>query len=808
MRPRNRNQSVYQIFYRLVVSLILFACIASNAIHGEAVSAMEFYIAPYGSDTDPGTREAPVRTLERARDIVREHRGIHGLGDGGIVVILREGRYRRANTFHLNDNDSGAPGAPIVYRAAKGEKVYLDGGHILEPTIFTPVTDKTILDRLLESARSKMLQADLRAAGITEYGEFGPRGWGRPGSPAPMELFVDGVPQTVARWPNDSHVYLGEVLGGGQDATNEPGVFYYNTDRAERWTRAEDPYISGLFGVTWAHDTVGIAEIDTGKGTLTTAHSHSYGFRQPGFPSNFITQYHAVNLMEEIEEPGEYYLNRETGILYFLPPYPIHDSLIQVSAMAVPFVSLEDASHVHIQGLTFENARGNGIVVSGGEGTRIIGCTLRALGQRAIILNGGENHGVTSSDIYHVGRGGIAVSGGDRHTLRPSGHFVRNCDIHRYNRWIDGYNPGITVSGVGSRLENNHIHHAMHQAITFGGNDHEFSFNEIHHVLKDISDMGSIYVGRNPTFAGNVIRHNFFHDLFLQHEGGPGVQAIFLDDDTIYVAKVFGNVFYRTGSTGVIKFHGGGGASIANNIAIDCPGLVQDGPGDVEGLERAISKMRTDRPHGHRFPAMIEAMNISEDPYRSRYPYIYETYAYGYNKGTPRWNNYETDAEDLSIFKDPENLDFRLCEDAPILNWVAEGVYDRVQGLDGDNVPFVPIPFERIGLHEDEYRSTPGPLSFKKLGVVSDGTRVLDSGGVRFWWTPSHNADRYRVRIATDSAMANIVIEAETNRTQFSTEDISAGETYYWEVEAIVDRSRSNRGSRFAGGGPWSFTTD
>ncbi len=767
--------------------------------------AAEFYVAPDGNDANAGSREEPFQTLERARDAVREHRETHGLGDEGITVVLREGRYFRDATFSLGAADSGEPGAPVVYRAAEGEAVYIDGGHVVEPDIFEAVTDEAVLERLLQSVRGQVLQADLRAEGITEYGEFGPRGWGRPGMPAPMELFIDGIPQTVARWPNDSHIPLGEVLAGGQDESDQPGVFEYNTDRAERWTEAEDLYISGLFGVTWAHDTLGIAEIDLEAGTFRTKHPHSYGFRQPGFPGRFTTQYYAVNLLEEIEVPGEYYIDRDAGMLYFLPAHPLAHSRIQVSQLAEPFVRMDNASHVHFRGLTFENGRDFGIIVSGGESNRIIGCTVRALGRRAIAINGGEDHGVLGCDIYHVGQGGVTVRGGERASLTPAGHFVRNCDIHRYNRWIQHYNPAVSVGGVGNRVEHSHMHHALHQAITFGGNEHAFAFNEIHHVLKDISDMGSIYVGRNPTFAGNVIRHNFFHHLTLQHEGGPGVQAIFLDDDTIYVAKIFGNVFYRTGSTGVIKFHGGGGASVANNIAIQSPQLVQDGPGDVEGIRRAVSKMHTDRPHGHGFPEKVAEMNISEAPYRSRYPYIYETYAEEYNEGTPRWNNLEVE-DVFSDFVDPDNLNFALRDDAPVLEWVAEDVYDRVYGADNEDIPFERIPFEEIGLEQDEHRPELGPLPFRKLGPEA-GAGAISAKETQFWWTPSYNADRYQVRIARDAAMEDLVVEEETQRNHIVTRDLAPGEEYFWQVEAIVDQSRSNRGARPAQEQPWPFTT-
>ncbi len=783
-------------FFR-VLMVILAAAFAVPAL------AAEFHVGVDGDDGNAGTRNAPFQTFERARDAVREHRAAEGLGDG-VTVILHGGRHHRTGAFNLGEDDSGEPGAPVVYKAASGETVYVDGGHVIEPDAFAPVTDEAVLDRLLEAVRDDVVQADLKALGIDEYGQFGPRGWGRPDIPGPMELFLDGAPQRVARWPNEGHIPLGEVLQmGGEpragDDSGESGVFKYNTDRAERWTEAEDLFISGLFGVSWAHDTIGITEIDTEAGTFTTDGPHHYGFRQPGM-GNIQTHYYAVNLLEEIEQPGEYYIDRDNGMLYFLPPYPLEHSFIQLSAADTPLVLLENVSHVHFEGLIFENARAQGLRIVGGEGVRVAGCTMRALGRLGVGVVGGHRHSIISCNIHHTGRGGIRLTGGDRASLEPAEHLARNCDIHSYNRWIQHYNPAVSVNGVGSRAEHNHMHRALHQAIVFGGNDHEFVYNEIHHVVQDISDMGSIYVGRNPTFAGNVIRHNFFHHLFDFQEGGHGVQAIFFDDDTIYVAKVFGNVFYRTGSTGVIKFHGGGGASIANNIVIDGPQFVEDVPGGVQGIERAVSKMKTDEPHGHGFPAMVEDMNIGEDPYRSRYPYLYETYAEGYNEGTPQWNNFVVD-EDLSAFVDPEELDFRLREDAPALEMVAEDVHDRVYGVDGEDIPFEPIPFDEIGLKIDEHRTSLGPAPFHKLGPGN--ATETSAERIQLWWAPSHNADVYHVRVATDADMEDVVIERETRDNWVFIDDLAVDRAYYWQVEAEVNRSRSNRGRAAAEEGPW-----
>lgn len=799
MRPNKTTcpGRIYAVIF--VAFLFAAACLPAEPLR--------FYVATDGNDTWKGTQDEPFATLERARDAIRQSGGNRQTNSAS--VILRAGRYRRNHTFLLDAQDSGHAEAPVTYKAAPNETVIIEGGSTVSPDIFKPVTDPKIRKRLLKETQYRVLQADLSGAGITDYGRFGPRGWGRPEIPAPMELFIDGTPQRIARWPNEGHIPLGTVIQSGGQSENgnnrsDSAVFHYNTDRAERWSSAEDLYIAGLFGVSWAHDTIKILHIDLDAKTMTTDGPHHYGFHQPGF-LNLQTHYHVVNLLEEIELPGEYYIDRTNGILYVLPPYPLEHSRIQLSGLADPLIHIKNASNIHIEGLIFENSRGIGIHIEAGRSIQIAGCTLRAIGRQAINISGGHQHHIISCDIYHTGRGGITLSGGNRKTLDPAEHRVRNCDIHSYNRWIQYYNPAVTVSGVGTHLEHNHMHRAQHQAITFSGNDHVFQYNEIHHVLKDISDMGSIYIGRNPTFAGNLIQYNFFHHLSDYQTGGPGVQAIFFDDDTVYVATVFGNVFYRTGSTGVIKFHGGGGATIANNIVIAGPKLVQDGPGDKEGIQRAVRKMHTDQPHQHGFPAMIKEMNIAEPPYRTRYPYLYETYANDWNEGTPRWNNYEA-GEDLSQFVDPDNLNFQLKDNSPVLKQAAENVTDRVYGVEGQTIPFKRIPFDKIGLYRDAYRSQTGPAAFSKLGPA-DGSVGLNPHRVQLWWEPSHNADTYRVVLATDPHMQNKLFEKTVETNNLVLDALEPDQTYYWHVEAHITRSRSNRGRRASAENTWRFQT-
>ena len=74
--------------------------------------------------------------------------------------------------------DSGTPGAPISYRAAEGERVTFFGRTILPVACFSPASDETFLSRLVDrTAGKRILVADLRAQGITDFGELTRHGW-------------------------------------------------------------------------------------------------------------------------------------------------------------------------------------------------------------------------------------------------------------------------------------------------------------------------------------------------------------------------------------------------------------------------------------------------------------------------------------------------------------------------------------------------------------------------------------------------------------------------------------------------------
>ncbi len=226
------------------------------------------------------------------------------------------------------------------------------------------------------------------------------------------------------------------------------------------------------------------------------------------------------NALCELDSPGEWYVDRKHGRLYFWPPSPITPGTVGVS-MLVTLVHLQNAAYVRFERLGPSGARGTAVVVEGADHNALSQCDIRECGDLAVIMKG-RTSGVTGCRIWDTGEGGIFLEGGDRQSLAPGGLYADGNTIHDYHRWGRSNRPGIQLAGVGLRAAQNHIYNAPHNAILFNGNDHLVEGNDIHDVCRESQDVGAIYTGRDWTARGTIVRHNYLHRI--QGVGKTGEQ--------------------------------------------------------------------------------------------------------------------------------------------------------------------------------------------------------------------------------------------------------------------------------------------
>lgn len=570
----------------------------------ELRSGIEIHVAPNGNDAHTGAESKPFATLARARDEIRSIKKSSGLPAGGITVTLHGGLYELSQTLELSAEDSGTDAAPIVYRARPGHEVRISGGRRVKD--WTLVTDQAVLNRLDAAARGKIVQADLRAIGIRDLGEMG-GGFGLRGGPG-LELLFNDEPMTLSRYPNDGFIKIASVEGAtkfkkGNSECCVEGAFTYEGDRPGRWANEKDGWVLGYWLHDWAEQRQRIESIDPAskRMTLVKPHHH-YGYRKGRW-------FYGFNLLCEIDRPGEWYLDREAGILYFWPPSPIEKGQATVSVLN-NLVNLSKAKYVTLRGLTLEAARGNAIQIEGAVSVQVAACTLRNIGSWAVRVSG-FNSGVVGCDIYGTGDGGISLSGGDRQKLTTAGLYAENNHIHHWSRSNRMNRQGISISGVGNRAAHNLLHDSPHGAITFHGNDHILEFNEIHRVCQESNDAGAIYAGRNWTARGTVIRHNYLHHI--RGFEGRGCIGIYLDD--MYCGtSIFGNVFYDV--TRAAYIGGGRDNSFENNLFVDCkPAVHVDSRGLGWAHEWSDDWLKEIREKG-----TISGIRFNQSPYRDRYP--------------------------------------------------------------------------------------------------------------------------------------------------------------------------------------------
>jgi len=572
----------------LAVTTMLGTALAASP--AAAADGPTLYVAPGGDDAAAGSIDAPLATLEGARDRIRLLKSDSGLPEG-MTVLLREGEYSRSASFTLGKADSGTADHPIVYRSYPGETATLTGGRELPRDDFVTVTDAAVTDRIVEaSARDKVLEIDLKAHGLTDYGQLSRHGYWMANDVSttpPMELFIDGQGMTLARWPNAAAttptVQMGDIIDPGPtrkdaDLQDRGGTFSYSYDRPKHWTGAEDVWLDGIFGYSWEWSYNKIDRIDTDAKTITLRYGEMSGIMKSWFPDFHFAQ----NLLEELDAPGEYYIDRDAGKLYLIPnaAFASGAGAVTVTTLDEPMIRTDDASYITIDDVVMEYGRATAAVILGGSNISISHADIRNFTDGGVLINspgrytydgipinrGGRDHAVTDSKITHVGGVGVVLQGGDKTTLEPGRNRVENSEIADFAYYHKAYNPGVMFDGVGNVARNNKIHDAPHPGIIVHGNDHLFERNEVYDVCKLFNDLGAVYMnsGMTPQQRGHVFRENYFHDIGV---GMAGVEGIYADNFT-WDLTIEKNIFVDMGNA-AIKSGSADYINATNNIFVD-----------------------------------------------------------------------------------------------------------------------------------------------------------------------------------------------------------------------------------------------
>ncbi|MGE0204519.1 MAG: right-handed parallel beta-helix repeat-containing protein [Hyphomicrobiaceae bacterium] len=510
-----------------------------------------------------------------------------------LIIELGPGVHRLERPLRLGRDDSGTAAAPFVIRGAPDGSSVLSGSTRLRAAGRRPAA---LLARMTASARANVrffaLPAGLPRPDHIDRERF----HAVPADPIPLEVFDRSGPLVPARWPNADWA---AADGTTSETAGLPLRLRIPPARAVAWQGEPDLWVAGYWRWGWSFETQRVAQVDAG-GRLTTATGARYGFVQGA-------RYYVYHALAELDRPGEWYLDHRTGLLAVWPR-PGADGPLEISVAASAFV-IEGARHVRIERLTVERVRGDAIRIKDASDVVIANCLVHWTGGRGVVVESSLASGIKDSTVRQTGEGGIWLSGGDRRRLLPAGLFVTGTDIQHFDRLGRTEKPAVRLDGVGQIVTDNVVRDGWHVALRFQGNDHLIAYNSFARVVKDGTDTGAIYSGRDWAARGTRLLFNFLRDV--KPRPGAEVKGIYLDD-MASGTEVRGNLFLRVDQP--VFIGGGRDNRISDNVFVaSAPGVHIDGRG-LTWAARSITSPQSE------LRRRLEAVPYRSEVWRRRYP--------------------------------------------------------------------------------------------------------------------------------------------------------------------------------------------
>ncbi|OAS16420.1 right-handed parallel beta-helix repeat-containing protein [Paenibacillus oryzisoli] len=802
---------------------------AANVIVPAVVQGeVEIYVAPDGSDTNSGSKLAPLRTIQKALSYIPLIRA--SLNVKGIVIYLREGTYISEEPIVLGEQHSGTNESPVILSAYLNEEVHIASGVEISGDDFSPVTDESVRERLPSTALDHIVVTDLRALGITDYGSIVS---GRPGGPT-YQVFMDGEAMRLARYPNVTKLPLGKVLdigpvtasyssfAQGTNASSTGIEFVEPNNRPFKWLDNDNIWLNGSLFAEWDTRNLRISDIKQSSSSIKLA-----GGTTLGALSGPDQTYYYYNVLEEMDVPGEFFLDTVNGLLYM---YPMHDlTYAKVTFVSKPhdIVQLKGTRNVVLNGLNIEYGGKNGIVMDNNNYKTVIqNSTVQYVAQTGVVI-AGKKSGLIQSTIHDTGNNPASfTTDSDYFDYTPDQNFLQNSYIYNTGRLNPEYGY-VHLNGVGNVVSHNLIQGTYGVSIyTTNVNESIVEYNEIVGGPVDTYDSAAIYAIGFPVSKGNHYRYNYIHDIGISSES-YNPHGIYFDESSSE-NYVYGNVMNNI-PTGFFT-NSGGDNVVTNNIV-------------MHGRSNSIASIWGSSNFDNftlpqrllRAPLLQSSYNLYQSmsstakaALSSRQPALcdyYDKMGEVLAERATLGSAYVITAKERELVKATGNTFIgNISYDHK--NIIANGTNHTVEpNLVTDIDPFVdsvngdfslksgvelefaykPIPFEQIGI----IGTKRGIGDFNPYGPSNGSHGEVYSGDVLLQWTPAAGADHYIVTVATDEVLTQDVRVIDTEKPYHRLANdayFQYDHTYYWTVTAAT-YANSRIGIPVSHSQVYSFTT-
>ena len=511
---------------------------------------LNFYVSTNGNDGSDGkTPQTAFLTIEKAQQAVRAAK--EGKNFTSVNVYIKGGDYQPGKPIVLKPEDSGSERMQITYQSLPGEKVQISGGKKITGW---------------KKGKKGLWQASIPEAKDGKW-KF-------------EQIWVNGETRYRARTPDTGFYRVDKVFF---PEGNPPNKWYTRTksfgfkkgDLNLKWTNLQDVVV--IVYHFWTDSHMPVESIDDKTNIVTFKYEDS-----KQFSDDFTTRgarYIVENVFEALDQPGEWYLNKVTGILYYMPkPGEDINSVEVIAPVITEFISFEGiplerkyVEHISFKNLNFSHtffvlpekntnsAQGSSSVSAcfAMKGTRYCSfenCTINNIGTFAFEIGQGCTYNrFMKNTLDHLAGGGFRVNGGaagSNPLIRTGYNEFTDNTVSNFGEIYPSAVGFLLMHTFGNKVAHNHIHHGFYTGISIGwvwgympsiSRDNLIEYNYIHHIGQGLlSDMGAIYtLGISP---GTKIRNNLIHDVESAGYGGWG---IYMDEGTSHLL-VENNVVYNT----------------------------------------------------------------------------------------------------------------------------------------------------------------------------------------------------------------------------------------------------------------------
>jgi hypothetical protein len=651
---------------------------------------VDFHVSPAGNDSWSGRLAAPkadrsdgpFATLDQARIAVADLRRAQPNRATPVQVTIAGGTYTLAAPLTFTPADSGTAQSPTVYAAAPGATPVFTAGRVLRGF-------------RVENGRWTLMIPEVKEGAWN----FCP-------------LWADGQRRFRPRLPKNGYFRIADALPASEK-TGKRGFDRFKFSEGDirlDWANLSD--VEAIVFHTWTMSRFRIASVDPAEKAVTFTGSTRTTSWWGAMPKD--RRYFVENVKEALSEPGQWYLDRPTGLLTYIPVPGEDPAKTQIIAPVLDTVlnlkgspdQRQYVAHLAFRGLTFShnnwvsppevNLRA-AVTGDGAHHCTFDRCTIRNTATYAIDLGAEcKANAVLNCTLDDLGAGGLKIgtTGILAEDKQASGNTVRNCVISHGGR----LHPAAVGVWIGQSpkniIEHNTVTDFYYTGISLGwtwgygnhaGHHNTIAWNHVYNIGQTVlSDMGGFYSLGNA--EGTVLHHNLFHDIDSFDYGGWG---IYFDEGTTHILAE-SNIVYHAKTGGFHQRYGKENI-FRNNIVAFCR---------LDQLQRTRDEAHLSFTFERNIVYFDRGTLFGSNWKNDRFKLSRNLYWRTDGKPIVGWNNtpwadwqakgHDTDSLITDpLFGDPEHFDFRLKPGSP-----AERL--GIQPIDltgvGSTLPVPPAP--------------------------------------------------------------------------------------------------------------------